>query len=65
MTARKFNDLGVTTSDLPAAEPVLTTARRVQAPEWSDEPTPRRPTLEEVASGRLRIPDGHNEEEVG
>lgn len=65
VTARKFNDLGVTTGELPRPEPVLTAARRVQAPEWTDEPQTRRPTLDEVASGELRRPDDREQETTG
>ncbi len=57
VTARRFTDLGVATTELPAAEPVLTTARHPQAPEFLDVTGAGRPTLEEVASGKLRSPE--------
>ncbi|WP_090481119.1 DNA recombination protein RmuC [Nakamurella panacisegetis] len=65
VTARKFNDLGVTTGDLPGPEPVQTAARRVQAAEWIEEPSRRRPTLEDVASGVLRSGPQAEDEAAG
>jgi DNA recombination protein RmuC len=56
VTARRFTDLGVAPTTLPTPEPVLTTARRLQAPEF--EPTsPGRPSLDDLASGALRRTD--------
>ena len=65
VTARKFNDLGVTTTDLPTPEPVQTAARRPQAAEWIDGLSRGRPTLEEVASGELRPGNGREGDAVG
>lgn len=64
VTARKFTDLGVATGDLPGLEPVQTTARQPQAPEWQQEDGSR-PTLEQVASGELRRPPRHVEGVAG
>ncbi|MET3806708.1 DNA recombination protein RmuC [Nakamurella sp. UYEF19] len=65
VTARRFTDLGVSTLDLPSPEPVLTTPRRPQAPEWlAADGTPDPPvvemathhlTLDDLASGQHRV----------
>lgn len=67
VTARRFTDLGVSPLDLPGLEPVLTSPRRPQAPEWlgaegaSDSVTDRVPTphltLDDLASGHHRVVD--------
>ncbi len=72
VTARRFTDLGVGTGSLPAPEQVLTTARRLQVPDWLDadaSPADRsstgpsstgpshRPSLGDLASGELRRPE--------
>lgn len=58
VTARRFTDLGVAPTALPTPDPVLTTTRRLQAPEF-DDGTPRgRPSLDDLASGALRPTPG-------
>ena len=54
VTARRFSDMGVGTGEMPTVEPVTSTARPLQAPEWYPDPGTTRPTLEELASGELR-----------
>lgn len=65
VSARRFVDLGVATSGPDNLEPVASTSRRPQAPEWNSDPDwnvdpepgppgSRRPTLGQMASGELR-----------
>jgi len=56
VTARRFTDLGVAPTGLPTPEPVLTSARRLQAPEFDQPPTLGRPSLDDLAAGALRRP---------
>lgn len=54
VTARRFTDLGVAPTELPTLDPVLTTTRRLQAPEFEDGTARGRPSLDELAAGTLR-----------
>ncbi len=54
VSARRFTDLGVAPAPVDQPEPVLTTVRPLSAPEFEHARAPRRPTLDELASGELR-----------
>ena len=65
VTARRFTDLGIAPAPLPSPEPVLTSARLLQVPEFQDGMPSSRPTLDEVASGELRRVDRYPSEAAG